>query len=132
MRPLATPADAYARAFACDTVSAFGGIVAFHGACDAEAADAMADVFTEVVVAPSFTEDALAAFAERQNLRVVRAPLPTGGGLDVRTAPGRRARAGRRRGRRDAADEWKVVSSREPTAGRVARPRVRVDRRAGA
>ena len=58
----ATPAEAYAKAFACDTVSAFGGIVAFNGAVDAAAAEAMAEVFTEVVVAPSFTDEALAAF----------------------------------------------------------------------
>ena len=50
-----SPADSYARAFACDTVSAFGGIVAFHGEVDAAAADAMREVFTEVVVAPAFT-----------------------------------------------------------------------------
>ena len=83
-----TPAEAYTKAFACDTVSAFGGIVAFHAPCDGDAAAAMADVFTEVVVAPSFTDDALAAFAGRQNLRVVQAPLATGGGFDVRPIPG--------------------------------------------
>ncbi len=83
-----TCAQAYEAAFACDTVSAFGGIVAFHGTCDGAAAAAMADVFTEVVVAPSFTDDALAAFGQRQNLRVVEAPLPTGAGLDVRPIPG--------------------------------------------
>jgi phosphoribosylaminoimidazolecarboxamide formyltransferase / IMP cyclohydrolase len=110
----ATPAESYAKAFACDTASAFGGIVALHGPCDRAVAAAIADVFTEVVVAPVFTDEALAIFAERQNLRVVRAPLPTGGGLDVRTLPG-----GALVQDRDAAtetpDEWKVVSSREPT-----------------
>ena len=44
------------RAFACDAVSAFGGIVAFHGACDEAAAEAMREVFTEVVIAPAFTD----------------------------------------------------------------------------
>ena len=85
---LETCAASYAGAFACDTVSAFGGIVAFHGACDADAAEAMRDVFTEVVVAPGYADEALAAFAARPNLRVVRAPLEQPAGWDVRTLPG--------------------------------------------
>jgi phosphoribosylaminoimidazolecarboxamide formyltransferase / IMP cyclohydrolase len=80
-------ADAYERAFAGDTVSAFGGIVAFNGEVDREAALAMAEVFTEVVVAPRFDDDALAAFAGRPNLRVVRATLPVERGLDLRPLP---------------------------------------------
>ncbi len=109
-----TCAKAYEAAFACDTVSAFGGIVAFHGTCDGAAAAAMADVFTEVVVAPSFTPDALAAFGQRQNLRVVEAPLPTGAALDVRPIPGG-ALVQDRDLVVETAAEWKVVSSREPS-----------------
>jgi phosphoribosylaminoimidazolecarboxamide formyltransferase / IMP cyclohydrolase len=108
-------AESYRGAFACDEVSAFGGIVAFRDECDGDAADAMREVFTEVVVAPAFTDDALTAFAERPNLRVVRTPLDQPSGWDVRTLPGGAlvqdpdvAREGRA--------EWKVVSSREPTA----------------
>jgi phosphoribosylaminoimidazolecarboxamide formyltransferase/IMP cyclohydrolase len=82
------PAEAYRSAYESDPVSAFGGIVAFNVACDGDAADAMREVFTEVVVAPSFTEDALAAFGGRKGLRVVEAPLLTSGGLDVRPIPG--------------------------------------------
>jgi len=110
----ATPAEAYAKAFACDQVSAFGGIVAFHAPCDAPAAAAMADVFTEVVVAPSFTADALTAFSSRQNLRVVQAPIGTGHGLDVRPIPGG-ALVQDRDLATETPQEWKVVSSREPT-----------------
>jgi phosphoribosylaminoimidazolecarboxamide formyltransferase/IMP cyclohydrolase len=110
----ATPAEAYAKAFACDEVSAFGGIVAFHASCDAPAAAAMADVFTEVVVAPSFTAEALAAFSARQNLRVVQAPIGTGDGLDVRAIPGG-ALVQDRDLATETPQEWKVVSSREPT-----------------
>jgi phosphoribosylaminoimidazolecarboxamide formyltransferase/IMP cyclohydrolase len=106
--------DAYRRAFECDMVSAFGGIVAFNAEADAGAAAAMAEVFTEAVVAPSFASGALEAFAGRQNLRVVRAPLPTGGGLDVRPVPG-----GAVVQDRDAVVETRegmtVVSSRQPT-----------------
>ncbi|MGZ5292199.1 MAG: bifunctional phosphoribosylaminoimidazolecarboxamide formyltransferase/IMP cyclohydrolase [Actinomycetota bacterium] len=109
-----TLADAYGRAFESDTISAFGGIVAFNREADEDAARAMADVFTEVVVAPGFTEGALAAFGERKSLRVVRAPLPSGGGLDIRVLPGGalvqdRDRVSERR------QDMEVVSDRAPT-----------------
>jgi phosphoribosylaminoimidazolecarboxamide formyltransferase / IMP cyclohydrolase len=107
-------AAAYAAAFETDTVSAFGGIVAFGREVDHDAARAMADVFTEVVVAPSFTRGALTAFAERKGLRVVTAPLPEPGGLDVRVLV-----AGALVQDRDSApesgDDLEVVSTRQPT-----------------
>jgi phosphoribosylaminoimidazolecarboxamide formyltransferase/IMP cyclohydrolase len=109
-----SPAMSYSAAFACDTVSAFGGIVSFHGKCDQGAAEAMREVFTEVVIAPSFTDGALAAFAERKNLRVVQAPLVVGDELDVRPLPGGALVQDRDRVTETRAD-WKVVSSREPT-----------------
>jgi phosphoribosylaminoimidazolecarboxamide formyltransferase/IMP cyclohydrolase len=95
-------------------VSAFGGIVAFHGEADAAAAEALREIFTEVVVAPGFTTEALAAFAERDNLRVVRAPLPDGSGPDVRPLPGGALVQDRDLVTEVRAD-CKVVSSREPT-----------------
>jgi phosphoribosylaminoimidazolecarboxamide formyltransferase/IMP cyclohydrolase len=104
----------YAAANACDPVSAFGGIVAFHGECDEAAAAAMREVFTEVVIAPAFTDGALRAFAERQNLRVVRAPLQQTAGWDVRTLPGG-ALVQDLDVVRETRGDWKVVSSREPT-----------------
>jgi phosphoribosylaminoimidazolecarboxamide formyltransferase / IMP cyclohydrolase len=111
-----SPADSYRKAFACDTVSAFGGIVAFHGEADGAAADAMREVFTEVVVARGFSAEAMGVFAERENLRVVRAPSDAGTGLDVRPLQGGALVQDRDvviEGRADC----KVVSSREPTAG---------------
>ncbi|MGZ5295971.1 MAG: bifunctional phosphoribosylaminoimidazolecarboxamide formyltransferase/IMP cyclohydrolase [Actinomycetota bacterium] len=113
-----TPAEAYTHALACDSISAFGGIVAFHAPCDGAAAAAMTDVFTEVVVAPSFTDDALATFASRKNLRVVEAPLATGTGFDVRPIPGGalvqdRDQVSEATGERPK--DWEVASSREPT-----------------
>ncbi|MBA3691147.1 MAG: bifunctional phosphoribosylaminoimidazolecarboxamide formyltransferase/IMP cyclohydrolase [Actinobacteria bacterium] len=111
-----SPADSYRRAFACDTVSAFGGIVAFHGEADGAAADAMREVFTEVVVAQAFTSEAMGIFAQRENLRVVRAAWDAGTGLDVRPIQG-----GALVQDRDAVVEGRVdckaVSSREPTSG---------------
>jgi phosphoribosylaminoimidazolecarboxamide formyltransferase/IMP cyclohydrolase len=106
--------DAYRSAFESDTVSAFGGIVAFNVACDGAAADAMREVFTEVVVAPSFTDDARAAFAERKGLRVVEAPLPSSGGLEIRQLPGGALVQDRDIVLADR-DGLDVVSAREPT-----------------
>lgn len=69
--------EAYRRALATDPVSAFGGIVAFNREVDEQAARAVTDIFTEVVVAPSYTEAALEAFRAKKNLRVLRVPLVT-------------------------------------------------------
>ena len=107
--------EAYRRAFECDTVSAFGGIVAFGRACTGAAADAMREVFTEVVIAPAFEESAIAAFGERPSLRVVEAPPPTpGGGLEVRTMPGG-ALVQDRDVVTERREDFRVVSSRQPT-----------------
>ena len=106
--------EAYRRAFDCDTVSAFGGIVAFDAPCTVAAADAMRDVFTEVVIAPGYDAAALAAFGERPNLRVVEAPVTEHGGLDVRVVPGG-ALVQDRDVVTEGRDDFRVVSSREPT-----------------
>jgi phosphoribosylaminoimidazolecarboxamide formyltransferase/IMP cyclohydrolase len=107
-------ADAYSKAFACDTVSAFGGIVAFNQTADAAAAEAMREVFTEVVVAPGYTDEARAAFATRENLRVVEAPLPTRAGLDIRILAGG-ALVQDRDTVPESRDGFEVVSTRRPT-----------------
>ena len=112
-----SPADAYARALATDKTSAFGSVIAFNTAVDRAAAEAMADLFVEVVVAPAFADDALAVFRAKKNLRVVRLPRPDGRpALDFK-----RIRGGflaQDRFRYDAADEtgWKVVTKRQPTS----------------
>lgn len=64
--------EAYSRALATDPVSAFGGIVAFNRTVDAEAAQKVNEVFTEVVVAPDFEAEALEIFKTKKNLRVLR------------------------------------------------------------
>jgi phosphoribosylaminoimidazolecarboxamide formyltransferase / IMP cyclohydrolase len=106
--------EAYRRAFECDTVSAFGGIVAFGAACTGAAAEAMREVFTEVVIAPAYDDEALALFGERPNLRVVEAPPPATGGLDVRAIPGG-ALVQDRDVVTERREDLEVVSSREPT-----------------
>jgi phosphoribosylaminoimidazolecarboxamide formyltransferase/IMP cyclohydrolase len=107
-------AEAYRRAYECDTVSAFGGIVAFNGEADADAALAMKGIFTEVVVAPAYSEGALRAFAERENLRVVRAPLGRQGGLEVRQVDGG-ALVQDADTVTETRDDMKVMTPRQPT-----------------
>jgi phosphoribosylaminoimidazolecarboxamide formyltransferase / IMP cyclohydrolase len=106
--------EAYRRAFDCDTVSAFGGIVAYEAPCTGAAAEAMREIFTEVVIAPGYEPAALAAFAERPNLRVLEAPLPEPGGLDIRMMPGG-ALVQDRDVVTERREDFDVVSSREPT-----------------
>ncbi|QQS32568.1 MAG: bifunctional phosphoribosylaminoimidazolecarboxamide formyltransferase/IMP cyclohydrolase [Acidobacteriota bacterium] len=71
-----TNLDAYKRALATDPVSAFGGIVAFNRKVDAAAASAVIEVFSEVIVAPGFDDDAIEIFKAKKNLRVLRVSSP--------------------------------------------------------
>ncbi len=109
-----TQDEAYRRAFDCDTVSAFGGIVAFDTAVTGGAAEAMREVFTEVVIAPGLRAEALSVFGERPNLRLLEAPLArfSAGSTSARCPGARRPGSRRRLGGRD---DFRVVSSREPT-----------------
>jgi phosphoribosylaminoimidazolecarboxamide formyltransferase / IMP cyclohydrolase len=107
-------ADAYRRAYEGDTVSAFGGIVAFTEEVDAEAAKAMEGVFTEVVVAPGYSQDALGVLTQRKGLRVLRSPMPAAGGVDVRPIDGG-ALVQDADAVAETREEMKVVSTREPT-----------------
>jgi phosphoribosylaminoimidazolecarboxamide formyltransferase/IMP cyclohydrolase len=68
--------DAYQRAFECDSLSAFGGVVAVNRPLSVEAAAAIAGVFTEVVVAPAYEPGAIEALTAKKNLRVLEAPRP--------------------------------------------------------
>src|SRR5215471_9625931 len=72
--------DAYRKALACDPVSAFGGIVAVNRKLDAEAAHAITDIFTEVIIAPEASEEAVAIVGAKKNLRLLVA-----GGLLVQS-----------------------------------------------
>jgi phosphoribosylaminoimidazolecarboxamide formyltransferase/IMP cyclohydrolase len=109
-------ADAYRAAYESDTLSAFGGVVAFNTDVDEDAAAAMADVFTEVVLAPGYTDVALDAFGKRENLRVLQAPPPTSSGPDVRILEGG-AVVQEHDHMAETRAEMKVVSKREPDEG---------------
>ncbi len=114
-----TPLAAYSKAWQTDPTSAFGGIIAFNCELDGAAADMVARQFVEVLIAPSFTAEALAVFAAKQNVRVLRiSPGNTtdavnrydykrvGGGLLVQAPDAKNVQAA----------EFRVVSKRQPTA----------------
>ena len=69
-------ADAHAKAHACDPVSAFGGVIAANGPVTAAMARQIADVFTEVVVAPGFDDEALDILSASKNVRLLRCAAP--------------------------------------------------------
>jgi len=82
-------ADAYGKAFDCDPVSAFGGVIATNRPVTADMAAAMADVFTEVVVAPDFDDDALALLMAKKNVRLLRCTgIHPGAGIEMRPVSG--------------------------------------------
>jgi phosphoribosylaminoimidazolecarboxamide formyltransferase/IMP cyclohydrolase len=82
---------AYRKALACDSTSAFGGIVALNRTLDAEAARAITEIFTEVIIAPDATDEAMAIVAAKKNLRLLLAgglPDPRAIGLTAKTVAG--------------------------------------------
>jgi phosphoribosylaminoimidazolecarboxamide formyltransferase/IMP cyclohydrolase len=83
--------SAYRKALACDSTSAFGGIVALNCMLDADAARAITEIFTEVIIAPDATEEAIAIIANKKNLRLLLAgglPDPRAPGLTAKTVAG--------------------------------------------
>ncbi len=85
----ATIAEAHLKAHETDPVSAFGGVIAANRPVTADMARQVAEVFTEVVVAPGFDDDALAILTEKKNLRLlVAAGVPAGGSIEIRPVSG--------------------------------------------
>ena len=83
--------EAYRKALACDPTSAFGGIVALNGTLDADAARAITEIFTEVIIAPEASEEAIGIVAAKKNLRLLLAgglPDPRAKGLTVKSVAG--------------------------------------------
>lgn len=114
--------DAYKAAFACDTVSAFGGIVAVNRTLDGETARAITEIFTEVVAAPDADDEARAVFAAKKNLRLLlTGDLPDAKrpGLMVKTIAGGLLVQSRDNGVLSD-DDLKVVTKRAPTAQELA------------
>jgi len=114
--------DAYRKALACDPVSAYGGILAFNRALDGEAAEEIARLFTEVIIAPDADEDARRILSGRRNLRLLLA-----GGLPDSAAPGvtfKSVSGGflvqTRDNGRIGRSELKIVTKRQPTNSEIA------------
>ncbi len=108
--------DAYRKAFDCDTVSAFGGIVAFNRTLDAQTAAEVVKIFTEVIIAPGVSEEARAVIAGKKNLRLLTAgglPDPRAPGLTAKTVAGGLLVQSRDAGVVDDLD-LKVVTRRAP------------------
>ncbi len=107
--------EAFRRARKTDPVSAFGSVVAFNTVVDRATAQAMSDLFVEVVVAPSFHDDALGVLAAKSALRVVELPVSRGSG----TLDFKRIRGGflvQDQFEFDASDtEWTVATERRPS-----------------
>lgn len=76
---------AFRMAWACDPLSAFGGVVALNGQLDRETALEISQYFVEVVIARSISDEARAVLAPKENLRVLVAPAPSSHDLNVRT-----------------------------------------------
>ena len=114
--------DAYNKAFACDTVSAFGGIIALNRTLTAEAAKKIIEIFSEVIIAPDIDPAALEILATKKNLRVLKAGAlpdvgasrvtykPVAGGLLVQDLDNGIV----------TKDDLKVVTKRAPTAQELA------------
>ncbi len=107
--------DAYSRALQTDPTSAFGGIIAFNTVVDGKTAEAIAKLFVEVLIAPSFTAEALAIMAAKQNVRLLQIALGSsynamdfkrvGGGLLVQSPDAKNV----------GLEELRVVTKTQPT-----------------
>ena len=112
-----TLAEAYEKALRCDPVAAFGGIIALNRPLDAEAARRIVAIFTEVVIAPDASEEAIAIIGAKKNLRLLiggALPDPRAPGLALRTVAGGFLIQGRDSAVVDDLD-LKVVTRRSPT-----------------
>ncbi len=109
-------ATAYAKALACDPVSAFGGIVAVNRPLDGAAAEAMAKIFLEVLIAPALTDEAAAILARKPALRVLvtgAMPDPRQSAMTLRSLAGGYLLQTADSGRIEAR-ELKIVTQRRP------------------
>jgi phosphoribosylaminoimidazolecarboxamide formyltransferase/IMP cyclohydrolase len=110
-----TAQEAFRKARATDPVSAYGSVVAFNTVVDRGTAQAMQDLFVEVVVAPSFHDEAMALFAPKKQLRVVELPVSRG----VSALDFKRVRGGflvQDRFEFDPSDQdWRVATDRQPS-----------------
>ncbi|MFD8043982.1 bifunctional phosphoribosylaminoimidazolecarboxamide formyltransferase/IMP cyclohydrolase [Streptomyces chartreusis] len=81
-------AEAHRKAHACDPLSAFGGVIAVNRPVSKEMAEQVAEIFTEVIVAPDYEDGALEALAKKKNIRVLRCPEGPGNPVEIKPVDG--------------------------------------------
>ncbi|MXP22819.1 bifunctional phosphoribosylaminoimidazolecarboxamide formyltransferase/IMP cyclohydrolase [Gordonia sp. HNM0687] len=81
-------ADAHRKAHACDPVSAYGGVIAANREITVEMAEQVAEIFTEVIIAPGFADGALSVLTRKKNIRVLTATAPPRAGVETRPISG--------------------------------------------
>ncbi len=112
-----TAEEAYEKALECDPVSAFGGIVTFNRTMTAAAAEATANAFLEIIVAPDFESGALDVLRKKKNLRIIKLPVPPAGPAELDY---KRVRGGllvqTRMSMVFPETDWRVVTKRTPQA----------------
>jgi phosphoribosylaminoimidazolecarboxamide formyltransferase/IMP cyclohydrolase len=111
--------EAYSKALKTDPTSAFGGIIAFNCALDGKAAEAVAQQFVEVLIAPAFSDAARKVFESKQNVRLLEIPIGqavntfdlkrVGGGLLLQSADAKNLQA----------SELTIVSKKQPTPAQL-------------
>ncbi len=108
--------EAFGRAFACDPLAAFGGIIAIRGQVDGALASLVLQHFVEVVAADDFSDEALSLFARKPNVRLLKVSVSRrpGPGLDWKRIEGGLLLQDAD-GEPDQSSAWKVVSKRKPT-----------------
>jgi phosphoribosylaminoimidazolecarboxamide formyltransferase/IMP cyclohydrolase len=109
--------QAWERAFATDRQAPFGGIIAVNQSLDGAAAEAIAEVFSEVIVAPGFTDEALVTLQKKKNLRLIKLlrPPPNARQWEVRSVGADSFLLQERDGKRTSAGELRIVTRRQPT-----------------
>ena len=115
-------AEAHARAHACDPVSAYGGVIAANRVVTRAMAEQVAPVFTEVVVAPGFDDDALEVLTAKKNLRLLVVAGRPGAGVELRPISGGllMQSADRIDATGDAPDDWTLVAGEPADAATLA------------
>ena len=108
-------AEAWEKAFATDRQAPFGGIIAANRPLDGETAKAIAEIFSEVILAPSFLPEALQVLQAKKNLRLIENREKGGAGWDFRTVRGNGLLVQESDERGDQEKDWKVVTKRKPT-----------------
>lgn len=107
-------AEAHRKAHACDPVSAFGGVIAVNRPVTVEMAEQVAPIFTEVVVAPSFEDDALEVLTRKKNIRILTVEPPSRGAVEFKQITGGLVAQGRDdvNAPGDDPSSWQLVSGK--------------------